>query len=114
MGLYYSITYTFYYASVSPYSDVNGEMFLENIKTVKTFITQAEEDIVIYAKGIPEAAKSFSSVSGVDTGDNSFTVHFNDGQSATVTFPFYPESSHSVAVNQPEKFFNDVKNWMKQ
>ena len=114
VDLYYSITYTFYYASVSPYSDVNGEMFLENIKTVKTFITQAEEDIVIYAKGIPEAAKSFSSVSGVDTGDNSFTVHFNDGQSATVTFPFYPESSHSVAVNQPEKFFNDVKNWMKQ
>ena len=114
VDLYYSITYTFYYASVSPYSDVNGEMFLENIKTVKTFITQAEEDIVIYAKGIPEAAKSFSSVSGVDTGDNSFTVHFNDGQSTTVTFPFYPESSHSVAVNQPEKFFNDVKNWMKQ
>ena len=114
VDLYYSITYTFYYASVSPYSDVNGEMFLENIKTVKTFITQAEEDIVIYAKGIPEAAKSFSSVSGVDTGDNSFTVHFNDGQSATVTVPFYPESSHSVAVNQPEKFFNDVKNWLKQ
>ena len=114
VDLYYSITYTFYYASVSPYSDVNGEMFLENIRTVKTFITQAEEDIVIYAKGIPEAAKSFSSVSGVDTGDNSFTVHFNDGQSATVTFPFYPESSHSVAVNQPEKFFNDVKNWLKQ
>ena len=114
VDLYYSITYTFYYASVSPYSDVNGEMFLENIKTVKTFITQAEEDIVIYAKGIPEAAKSFSSVSGVDTGDNSFTVHFNDGQSATVTFPFYPESSHSVAVNQPEKFFEDVKNWLKQ
>ena len=114
VDLSYSINYAFYYASVSPYSDVNGEMFLENIRTTKTFITQAEEDIVIYAKAIPEAAKSFSSVSGVDTEDNSFTVHFNDGQSATVTFPFYPESSHSVAVNQPVKFFEDVKNWMKQ
>ncbi|MBO4699638.1 hypothetical protein J5690_08545 [bacterium] len=114
VDLSYSITYTFYYASVSPYSDVNGEMFLENIKTVKTFITQAEEDIVIYAKGIPETAKSFSGVSGVDAEADSFTVHFSDGDSATVTFPFYPESSHSVSVNQPEKFFNDVKNWMKQ
>ena len=107
-----TILSTFYKASVQPYSDVNGEMFLENIKTVKTFITNAEEDIILYAKATPEAAKKFSSVSSVETGDESFTVHFKDGQSAFVTFPFYPESSHSVSVNQPEKFFNDVKNWM--
>jgi len=102
----------FYKASTSPYSDVNGEMFLENIRTVKTFITNAEEDIILYAEATPEAAKKFSSVSSVETGDESFTVHFKDGQSATVTFPFYPESSHSVSVNQPEKFLNDVKKWM--
>ena len=107
-----TILSTFYRASVQPYSDVNGEMFLENIKTVKTFITNAEEDIILYARATPEAAKKFSSVSSVETGDESFTVHFKDGQSAFVTFPFYPESSHSVSVNQPEKFFNDVKNWM--
>ncbi|MBP5202976.1 hypothetical protein J6253_09585, partial [bacterium] len=34
---------TFYNASVDPYDDVNGEMFLENIRTAKTFITKAEE-----------------------------------------------------------------------
>ena len=109
-----TILSTFYNASVQPYSDVNGEMFLENIKTVKTFITNAEEDIILYARATPEAAKSFSSVSSVETGDESFTVHFKDGQSAFVTFPFYPESSHSVSVNQPEKFFNDVKSWINQ
>ena len=107
-----TILSTFYNASVDPYSDVNGEMFLENIKTVKTFITNAEEDIILYAKATPEAAKKFSSVSSVETGGESFTVHFKDGQSAFVTFPFYPESSHSVSVNQPEKFFKDVKNWL--
>lgn len=107
-----TINSTFYSASTSPYSDVNGEMFLENIRTVKTFITNAEEDIILYAKATPEAAKKFSSVSSVETGEESFTVHFKDGESATVTFPFYPESSHSVSVNQPEKFLNDVKNWM--
>ncbi|MBO4699231.1 hypothetical protein J5690_06435 [bacterium] len=107
-----TILSTFYNASVDPYDDVNGEMFLENIRTAKTFITKAEEDIILYAEATPEAAKKFSSVSSVETGDESFTVHFKDGQSATVTFPFYPESSHSVSVNQPEKFFNDVKNWM--
>ena len=109
-----TILSTFYNASISPYSDVNGEMFLENIKAIKTFITKAEEDIILYAEATPEAAKKFSSVSSVETGNESFTVHFKDGQSATVTFPFYPESSHSVSVNQPEKFFNDVKNWINQ
>ncbi len=108
-----TINSTFYSsASASPYSDVNGEMFLENIRTVKTFITNAEEDIILYARATPEAAKKFDSVSSVETGDESFTVHFKDGESATVTFPFYPESSHSVSVNQPEKFLNDVKNWL--
>ncbi|MBO4710590.1 hypothetical protein J5681_03090 [bacterium] len=112
VDLNYTINSTFYRASVDPYDDVNGEMFLENIKTTKTFITHAEEDIIVYAEGTPEATKSFSSVSSVDTGDESFTVHFKDGETATVTFPFYPASSHSVSVNQPEKFFNDVKNWL--
>ena len=106
-----TINSTFYNASTSPYSDINGEMFLENIRTVKTFITNAEEDIILYARATPEAVKKFSSVSSVDMEDNSFTVNFSDCR-AKITFPFYPESSHSVSVNQPAKFFNDVKNWM--
>lgn len=113
VDLNYEINTTFYSASISPYDTINGEMFLENIKTIKTFITQAEEDIIIYAKGIPESLKGFSGVSGVTLEENSFTVDFSDGQSVLVTFPFYPESSHSVAINQPAKFFNDVKDWLK-
>ena len=112
VDLNYDINSAFYTAQVNPYDTVNGEMFLENIRTVKTFITQAEEDIIIYAKGIPESLKKFDGVSGVETRDNSFTVNFSDGQSVSVTFPFYPESSHSVPVNQPAKFFDDVKKWL--
>jgi len=112
VDLSYEINLTFSSAAIDHYDTINGEMFLENIRTVKTFITQAEEDIIIYSKGIPESLKKFDGVSGVDTEDNSFTVNFSDGQSVLVTFPFYPESSHSVPVNQPVKLFNDVKNWM--
>lgn len=114
VDLNYEINSTFYSAAITPYDTINGEMFLENIRTVKTFITQAEEDIIIYAKGIPESLHYFNGVSGVTLEENSFTVNFTDGQSVLVTFPFYPESSHSVPVNQPAKFFNDVKNWMNQ
>ncbi|MBP5407201.1 hypothetical protein J6Z19_08675 [bacterium] len=112
VDLNYDINSAFYSGAVSHYDTVNGEMFLENIKSVKTFITQAEEDIIIYAKGIPESLKSFNGVSGVTVKDDSFTVNFSDGQNVEVTFPFYPESSHSVSVNQPAKFFNDVRNWL--
>ena len=112
IDLSYEINSAFYNASITPYDTVNGEMFLENIRTVKTFITQAEEDIIIYARGIPESLKYFNGVSGVETGEDSFTVSFSDGQNVEVTFPFYPESSHSVPVNQPAKFFDDVKNWL--
>jgi Carboxypeptidase C (cathepsin A) len=112
VDLSYEINLTFSTAAIDHYDTINGKMFLENIRTVKTFITQAEEDIIIYSKGIPESLKKFNGVSGVDTDDNSFTVNFSDGNSVLVTFPFYPESSHSVPVNQPVKLFNDVKNWM--
>jgi len=107
-----NVTQIFYYASTTPYSAVNGQMFLENIRDVKTFITAAEEDIIIYAPGIPESLKKFSEVSDVDVVTDKFTVKYKDSAEVEVTFPFYPGSSHSVSVNQPEKFLNDVTVWL--
>ena len=47
VALRYEINLTFSSAPIDHYDTINGEMFLENIRTVKTFITQAEEDIII-------------------------------------------------------------------
>lgn len=113
VDLNYTINAAFYRASVGPYDSINGDMFLENIRTVKTLITQAEEDIIIYAKGLPESLKYYSGVEKVELGEELFTVSFTDGSKAEVTWPFYPESSHSVSVNQPAMFLEDVKNWLK-
>lgn len=112
IDLHTDVNQLFYYASTTPYSDINGEMFLENIKDVKTFITQAEEDIIIYAPGLPVSLKEFDGVSDVTVADNDFTVKFSDSTEVTVHFPFYPVSSHSVSVNQPEQFLNDVNEWL--
>ncbi|MBO4441974.1 hypothetical protein J5834_07630 [bacterium] len=97
------------------YESFNGEMFVENLRSgVRTFITNAEEDIIIYAKAIPLCLKKFTGygISDVDIEDESFTVRFTDGSNASVTFPFYPEAPHSVPVILPEKFLSDVKNWL--
>jgi len=112
IDLHYDVTQIFYNATTTPYSSINGYMFLENIRDVKTFITQSEEDIIIYAPGIPESLKDFSGVNSVETEAEKFTVKFSDNVNAEVIFPFYPESSHSVSVNQPEMFLNDVKEWL--
>ncbi|MBP7433663.1 hypothetical protein KA996_08990, partial [bacterium] len=112
IDLHYDVTQIFYNATTTPYSSINGDMFLENIRDVRTFITAAEEDIIIYAPGIPESLKKFNGVSGVVSSDNKFTVKFSDNTQVDVKFPFYPESSHSVSVNQPEMFLNDVKEWL--
>ena len=108
-----NVNQLFYYASTTPYSDVNGQMFLENIRDTKTFITNAEEDIIIYSPGIPLTVDIYDSVENVTEGDESFTVKFKDGKTVDITWPFYPESSHSVSVNQPQKFLNDVKAWLE-
>lgn len=108
-----NVNQLFYRASTTPYDDVNGQMFLENIRDTKTFITNAEEDIIIYSPAIPLTVGKYDSVNNVTQGDESFTVDFKDGKTVTVTWPFYPESSHSVSINQPEKFLNDVKNWLE-
>ncbi len=113
IGLNSHVTNTFYYSDFTPYSIGNGEMFLENIRDVETFITNAEEDIVIYSPGIPPSLLEYDAVSNVIEKNGKFTVEFKDGEEITVTFPFYPESSHSVSINQPEKFYNDVKKWLE-
>lgn len=112
IDLHQDVTNLFYYASTTPYSDINGDMFVENIRDVKTFITQAEEDMIIYAPGIPAALKLTDGVSDVVFSENSISVTFDDSTEAEIMFPFYPESSHSVSVNQPEMFFNDVNEWL--
>ncbi|MGI6393384.1 MAG: S10 family serine carboxypeptidase-like protein [bacterium] len=112
IDLHRSVTQLFYSATTTPYSSVNGYMFIENICDIKTFITNAEEDVVIYALGIPESLKEFNGIESVSVKDESFEVNFTDGVKTEVFFPFYPESSHSVSVNQPQLFLNDVKKWM--
>ncbi len=112
VGLNRLITNAFYSAAVTPYSDGIGDVFLDNIKYIPTFITNAGTDVVIYAPAIPEAIKSWDGVSNVAINSDNFVVSYSDGSSATVKFPYYDISCHSVSVLQPEELFMDVFNWL--
>jgi hypothetical protein len=105
-----------------------GEMFLENLLHVKTFITDAAWDLVIYSPALPEALKGYADIAesvvakrGSDTTEGSITVSYKKGSlpgldtptSRTIHWPYYEKSGHSVSSTQPEKLLSDVISWLK-
>ena len=108
-----------------------GQIFLENIALIKTFLTDAEYDLVIYSPGYPEALKKYTAIvksveakrgKELDGKTGSFRINFqpialnNVKMPAYVDifYPFYPTSGHSVPSAQPDKLLVDIKNWMQQ
>lgn len=130
-GLQYDILLAFYandairaQIPVSPMEDRFFLLFLENIKTVETFITHAENDLILYGPALPAVLESAPEVETViwatgasEGADPVIQVTFApdaipDGtRSRTIAFPFYPNASHSVPLDRPFEILNDVTRW---
>lgn len=99
------------------------DAFLANLQGgVRTFITDARYDAVIYAPAIPATLQSFASVT-IDAAPRAgvarpgwFTVTFApDAGTATsieVRFPPYDDSGHFVALAQSQALHDDVAEWL--
>ncbi|HOW52404.1 MAG TPA: hypothetical protein PLV42_10225 [bacterium] len=113
------VTEAFYRHTIHPFNDLFGELFLENLLTVDTFITQAAFDLVIFSPAIPAAARMFPQVTDVAVADDAFTVTYAadsfdgvaEGTRRTVVWPRYEKAGHSVTVSQPDKYAADVAAW---
>jgi len=116
IGINRAIANAFYSNSSHPYASFWGDIFLENIKYTKTFITHAGTDIVVYTEAIPETLKKYYSntLNNVQTNNDNFIVTYKDNSKIKIKFPFYEHSGHSVSLFYPEKLFNDVKQWIEQ
>jgi hypothetical protein len=98
--------------------------FIANLRTVRTFITDARYDPAIYAPAIPAALKAMGLGGTIDTAPRPgvarpgwFSVNLpaSDGAAATtveVRFPPYVDSGHMVAVSQPADLAADVEAWI--
>jgi uncharacterized protein YjbI with pentapeptide repeats len=109
----------FYAKPINPDSDVTfGDMFLQNIRYVKTFLTDADYDLVISSQALPIALSRHKGVAGVDRksatagGSGVFTVRFQDGSATRLYYPRYASSGHAVAATQPAKLRSDVQEWL--
>ncbi len=103
--------------------------FVENLRRVRTFITDAYCDPRIYSPGIPTALAQQGLDIVMDTTPRKgvarpgwFRAGFpserdaapsNPAQTIEVRFPPYATSGHMVAVTQPAELAADVQSWLE-
>jgi hypothetical protein len=106
--------------------DTLGAVFVENLRHVRTFITHARWDMVIYAPAIPAALQEEGFSVQTDSAARPnvdrpgwFTVDLpattDPDEPATkieVRFPLYETSGHMVAASQPAELAADVEEWL--
>ncbi|MFH1138013.1 MAG: hypothetical protein V1816_18230 [Pseudomonadota bacterium] len=110
-------------------STLFGWMFLHNLAVIDTFLTDAELDLIIYSPALPLSFAKYDKIaSQVQTvrenedlpGSGYVTIYYHENSlvdidaptSRTIRYPYYETSGHSVSSTQPDKFLDDVKNWM--
>jgi len=115
---------------ITPQSNRYGALFLENLPFVKTMITNAGLDVMVYTPALPPSLRSYPElVKSVDvqydsagTGDATIRIQYQTFSFAklrsifprgqTIWFPTYPEAGHAVSAGMPAKLLNDVTAWM--
>jgi hypothetical protein len=113
------------------YSAKFGDMFLENVAFVATFITNAAYDIVVYGPGLPDAlayhtsklSRSTHDVGGPAQSDRPGQIFLNyrsgsvpgsNVTSRTIRFPRYTNSGHAVTMTEPGEILDDVIVWLNR
>ena len=100
-----------------------GDFFLENSRHVKTFLTDAKFDVVIYSPALPVALRRHANqVKNITwqrgeaaMGPNKlgqFEIQYLDNSKVSLFYPYYGASGHAVGATEPKKLRDDVRDWM--
>ncbi|MDQ7823991.1 MAG: hypothetical protein RDV48_14420 [Candidatus Eremiobacteraeota bacterium] len=107
-----------------------GRMFLKNAAVVKSFVTDAALDVIIYSDATPKALGMYPEIITSSVYDNTpktgverpgwiiltyragVFAEFPDLTTRTIRFPPYSQSCHSVPVTQPSEILSDVTKWL--
>ncbi|MCP4148241.1 MAG: S10 family peptidase [bacterium] len=117
---------------IDPYSPIFGKLFLENVAHVKTFITNAAYDLIVYSPAMVPMLRTYTGIlrsaeHEVDKpGDverpGRILLTYREGvfpgianlKTRTIRYPKYSKSSHCVPLTEPEAMFTDVSKWLKE
>ena len=109
-----------------------GQMFLQNVAHVNTFITNAAYDLVVYSEAIPPSLARHSNI--LESVEHlKYPLHgeerpgyiqlrYRPGafpsllglEMRMIRFPIYAQSCHAVSLTQPEALLNDVFEWLEE
>jgi hypothetical protein len=97
--------------AVDPNQEGWGELFVENLRSVPTLLTRAEDDLLIYGPAIGPTIASYPGVAGVteDAAQEHLNVAYSDGSLVSLRAPHYADCSHSVLRDQPAALFADLE-----
>jgi len=113
------------------YSERFGDMFLENVAFVETFITNAAYDIVVYGPSLPDALSYHTSKLNRSTFDavgppqverpGQILLDYRTGSvpgfnstTRSIRFPRYTQSGHAVTMTEPGEILDDVMAWLER
>jgi hypothetical protein len=109
-----------------------GQMFLGNVAHVRTFVTNAALDLVVYSEAIPPALSRHTEIltgvrherdqpGGAARPGRIVLEYRPNGATGltavgtrTIRFPFYATSCHAVSLTQPEDLLTDVTAWLAE
>jgi len=139
LALNYDANYAFHYFTASvirnypsySYNYLTGRKFLQNLIHVKTFITNAKWDVVVYTNALPVGLNHHTDIVEQSTHLKSnplqverpgmIEVRYREGAFGindigirTIRFPLYSRSSHPVSLTEPMEFYQDVATWLQE
>ncbi len=111
------------------YTELFGEMFLEDVAFVETFVTNAAYDLVVYCPSLPDALAYHSSILNSSVHDptgpsqaerpgqifltyKTGSVPGSSVTTRTIRFPRYTKSGHAVTMTEPGEILDDVIAWL--
>jgi hypothetical protein len=96
-----------------------ADLFVENMLSVRTFITHARYDQVVYTPAIPGAFQNAGWTVVVESAPRAgvvnpgwFKVTDTMGHSTEVRWPPYDSSGHMVAMTEGAELATDVQGWL--
>ena len=103
-----------------------GTSFLNNTVNVKTFITNARLDMVVWSPAIPPALKTYSSLVSNSVHDTTTRTGITRPgwiqltylpsvvpapSTREIRFPYYAAAGHTVTIRQAAELLADVRQW---
>ncbi|HEY8946901.1 MAG TPA: hypothetical protein VIM73_21810 [Polyangiaceae bacterium] len=88
-----------------------GAAFLDNLRTVDTFLTDGQRDLVVPESALVPALKALASGTTISETSARVTVAFPSGV-RSIDIGHYPAAGHMITMIEPHELKQDLQSWL--